>query len=103
MSIASRTKTYGVAGFAELDDYGQRKIPKVPTRFVDMDIELLSATVGENAIYKDAQYIGITKDTLTDQDFVFFNGDVLKVLYVNGHCRLNQVFMARVGNGLVSN
>lgn len=95
MSIASRMKNYGVAGFGELDAYGQKKKPTKPTRYITADIEILSQQINDTVLYKDAEYIGISHDTLTDQDYVFYEDEILKVLYVNNKGRYNQFFMAR--------
>lgn len=95
MSIASRMKEYGVAGFADIDVYGQHKMPTRPTRFVVMDIEILNNSDSENPLYQDVEYIGLTKDTITRQDYVFYEDEILKVKFINTKGRYNQIFMAK--------
>ena len=59
-----------------------------------MAISVISNQIGDNVMYRNAQYIGLTRGTLDDKCVVTYGDDKLKVLYVIPG-RFNQVYMAR--------
>lgn len=61
---------------------------------ISMAISVISSQISDSAIYRDAQYIGLTKCTLDDKCVITYGADKLKVLYVIPG-RYNQVYMAR--------
>ena len=61
---------------------------------ISMAISVISNQISDSAIYRDAQYIGLTKGTLDDKCVITYGTDKLKVLYVIPG-RYNQVYMAR--------
>lgn len=78
-----------------VDAYGQEQISAEPQGQVKIAINLLNQTVSENINYKDATYIGLTKDAKVDDTYIIDYGAIrLKVLYVNPKGRFKQVFMS---------
>lgn len=59
-----------------------------------MAVYVASQAVGDSIIYREAQYVGMTKDDVTDRHVIDYNGEKLKVLYVQPKGVFKQVFMA---------
>lgn len=85
-------RNYTYQKYGEQDEYGQSTLGKGGT--ISMAISVISNTISDNVLYRDAQYIGLTKDVLDDKCVINYGTDKLKVLYVL-HGRWNQVYMAR--------
>lgn len=97
--INSTMRLYNYFTLGEKNAYGQRPLPDenaVPVGQVKMSINTISQSIGDNARYKDATYIGLTHANVDDTYIIDFNGERLKVLYVNKAGRLNQVFMSNI-------
>ena len=84
--------------YAEENEYGQRVLLKdnngepVVQGTVKLSITNTSTTITDNIRYRDAQYIGLTKQNIND-NYVIQYGDIkLKVLYVIDG-RYKQVFL----------
>lgn len=85
-------RTYECAIFTnELDEYGQQN-PEYKG-FIKMAIYTSSQSVQDNIRYKDATYIGLTQAKVDDTFVINYDGELLKVLYVNPQGRYKQVFM----------
>ena len=85
-------RDYECAIFAdELDEYGQPNPEFKGT--VKMAIYTSSQSVQDNIRYKDATYIGLTHAKVDDTFVINYDGELLKVLYVNNQGRLKQVFL----------
>ena len=75
------------------DAYGQPTLGTEQYQ-ISMAISIISNQIGDNVMYRDAQYIGLTKGALDDKCVITYGTDKLKVLYVVPG-RYNQVYMAR--------
>lgn len=77
------------------DEYGQQVESTEPAGQVKIAINVASQTVQDNINYTDCQYVGLTHNKLIDDTWLIQYGNTrLKVLYVNKHGRLTQVFLA---------
>lgn len=85
-------RNYTYQKYSEQDAYGQPTLGKGGT--ISMAISVISNQISDNVMYRDAQYIGLTKGKLDDKCVVTYGNDKLKVLYVISG-RFNQVYMAR--------
>lgn len=88
-------RTYEYATFIEeLDEYGQQNIKFQGT--IKIAIYTSSQSIQDNIRYKDATYIGLTQAKVDDTFVINYNGELLKVLYVNPKGRYKQVFMKNI-------
>lgn len=95
--ISIQLKNYDYYTFEEKNSYGQPSLSQTDKGTVKMAINLISEVISENAIYSDAQYVGLTFDKDIDSKYVIqYGDDKLKVLYVNPLGRYRQVFLARM-------
>jgi hypothetical protein len=79
-----------------LDDYGQPTIEEIEGT-IKIAINFTSEVVQDNSLYSDAQYVGLTLDkNINDTYIINYEGESLKVLYVNKTGKYKQVFMTRV-------
>lgn len=85
-------RNYTYQKYGEQDAYGQPTLG--PGGTISMAISVISSQISDNVMYRDAQYIGLTKGTLDDKCVITYGNDKLKVLYVIPG-RYNQVYMAR--------
>lgn len=94
--INAQMHSYNYFTLGTLDEYGQPTVSKDPVGTIRMAINISSQSIGDNINYKDATYIGLTYANVDDTYIIDFNGERLKVLYVNKMGRLNQVFMSEI-------
>lgn len=97
--INIQMRKYDFFTLGEEDEYGQLQIPDEnakPVGEIKMSINTTSQSIQDNIRYKDATYIGLTHANVNDTYIIDFNGERLKVLYVNNMGRLNQVFMKNI-------
>ena len=76
--------------------YGQPAIPgddAIPEGQIKMAINISSQSIQDNINYKDAQYVGLTHANIDDKYIIEYEGERLKVLYVNPKGRMKQVFL----------
>ena len=85
-------RNYTYQKYGEQDAYGQPTLGEVGK--ISMAISVISNQIGDNVMYRNAQYIGLTRGTLDDKCVVTYGDEKLKVLYVVPG-RYNQVYMAR--------
>lgn len=86
-------RNYTYLKYGEQDAYGQPTLGKGGT--ISMAFSVISNQISDNVLYRDAQYIGLTKNAaLDDKCIINYGSDKLKVLYVLPG-RFNQVYMAR--------
>ena len=85
-------RNYTYQKYGEQDAYGQPTLGEGGT--ISMAISVISNQIGDNVMYRDAQYIGLTKGSLDDKCVINYGTDKLKVLYVIPG-RFNQVYMTR--------
>lgn len=88
---------YDYFTLGEKDAYGQPQMPDadaIPTGKVKISINTTSQSIQDNIRYKDASYLGLTLDAnINDTYIIKYNGELLKVLYINPNGRFKQVFL----------
>lgn len=88
-------RSYTYQKYSGVDSYNQPTLGSEKYT-ISMAISVISNTISDNILYRDAQYIGLTKGALDDKCVINYGTDRLKVLYVVPG-RYNQVYMARCG------
>lgn len=94
--IAANMRFYNYFTIGELNGYGQPSMPSkdtTPDGQIKMAINTISQGIAETIKYKEASYIGLTHANVDDTYIIEFNGERLKVLYVNPIGRYKQVFL----------
>ena len=94
--INSNMRVYNYFTYGDADGYGQPQLSDIPIGQIKMSINVTSQTIQDNINYKDSQYIGLTHANVDDAYVIEYGNERLKVLYVNPHGRLKQVFMATI-------
>lgn len=82
-----------------LNEYGQKQTPgkdAKPDGQIKMAIYTSSQSIQENINYLGCQYIGLTNANVDDTYIIEFEGERLKVLYVNKKGRFKQVYMSKL-------
>lgn len=95
--ITTQMRKYTYKKITEIiDDYGQPTIEEVEGT-IKIAINFINETISENSLYSDAQYIGLTLNKNIDSTYIInYEGESLKVLYINSTGKYKQVFMAKV-------
>lgn len=91
--INTDMRLYNFFTFGDNNKYGQPQLSKEPKGQVKMAINITSQGVQDNILYKNSQYVGLTHSKIDDTYVIDYNGQKLKVLYVNPKGRYYQVFM----------
>lgn len=79
------------------DEYGQPQLSAEAQGSIKIAIYLTSQAITNNIKYKDSSYIGITLDKAVNDTYVIdYNGEKLKVLYVNPKGKYKQVFLSEL-------
>lgn len=94
--INSQMRFYDFFTLGDVDAYGQPTMPSLedtPIGSIKMSINTISQTTTTNIKYQDATYIGLTHADVNDTYIIDFNGERLKVMYVNDMGRLKQVYL----------
>lgn len=94
--IANEMKTYNYFTFGDNSGYGQPQLSKEPVGTIKMAIYVTNQSAQDNVNYKGANYIGLTKAVIADNYVIEYNGEKLKVLYVQPKGRYKQAFMVNV-------
>lgn len=89
-------KTYNFYTLGENDAYGQPKVSTTPTGSLVMAIYPITHSIGDNVIYSNATYMGLTRELVNDKYIFDYRGMRLKVLYVQELGRFKQVYMAKM-------
>jgi hypothetical protein len=76
------------------DSYGQPTLSTEPVGQIKMTINISSQTTQDNVLYKNCTYVGLTNAPIDDTYIIDYQGERLKVLYINPKGRYKQVFMA---------
>ena len=92
--INADMKLYSFHTIGEMDAYGLPQLKENQGQ-VKMAINITSQTIQDNTLYKDANYIGLTRADVNDTFIIQYGEERLKVLYVNPIGRLKQVFLKR--------
>ena len=91
--INNNMRYYDYFTFGEENEYGQPQLSPLPQGKIKMSVYLTSQSTQQNINYKDANYLGLTMDSVDDTYVIDYNGERLKVLIVNPFGRYKQVFM----------
>lgn len=92
--INAQTRKYNYYTYGDKDSYAQAVLSKEPVGEVKLSISLISQTTTQNINYKDSSYIGLTLNRSIDDTWVIdYNGEKLKVNYVNKEGRFTLVYM----------
>lgn len=92
--INTDMRTYNFFTFGELDEYGQPQLSEAPKGKIKIAINISSQSIQDNILYKNCSYIGLTNDALINDKYIIdYNGNMLKVLYINNKGRFKQVFL----------
>lgn len=95
--INADMRSYDYFLYGEEDRYGQPQLSDTIQGSVKMSIYSTSTNIQDNINYKNAEFIGLTKDSnICDKYVIQYGIDKLKVLYVISKGRLKQVFMIKV-------
>ena len=93
--INADMRLYNYFSLGAQDEYGQQVLSDEPVGQVKMAINISSQAIQDNINYAGATYVGLTHAKVDDTYVIEYEGERLKVLYVNPKGRLNQVFMAK--------
>ena len=95
--INADMRSYDYFLYGEEDKYGQPQLSDTVQGSVKMSIYSTSINIQDNINYKNAEFIGLTKDSnICDKYVIQYGIDKLKVLYVISKGRLKQVFLIKV-------
>ena len=90
-------RSYDYFLYGEEDKYGQPQLSDTVQGSVKMSVYSTSPNIQDNINYKNAEFIGLTKDSnICDKYVIQYGIDKLKVLYVISKGRLKQVFLIKV-------
>lgn len=92
--IARDMRFYDYYLLKEKNNYGQPQLTETAQGKIKIDINIISQTIQDNVLYQGATYIGLTFAPIDDTHVIDYEGQRLKVLYVNPKGRLKQVFMS---------
>lgn len=91
--IAADMRFYDYYLLKDKDEYGQPRLTEEVQGTVKMVINNISQSIQDNVLYQGSTYIGLTNAPIDDKHVIVYEDKKLKVLYVNPHSRLTQVFM----------
>lgn len=94
--INADKRIYSYYTYTDTSGYGQPQLSKTPTGSIKMTINTLSNAITDNARFKDATYIGLTQQSITDKCVIEYGSEKLKVLYVVPKGRQKQVWMKNI-------
>lgn len=96
--INADMRFYDYFTLGEANEYGVPSKSEDVKGQVKMAINVTSQSVQDNVNYKECNYIGLTHANVDDTYIINFEGELLKVLYINPKGRYKQVFLATYGN-----
>ena len=88
-------RLYNYRTFEGKDEYGQPSISEVKGT-IKMALNITTQGIQENILYKDCQYLGLTRANVNDTYIIEDKEGLLKVKYVNPKGRYKQVFLSRM-------
>lgn len=90
-------RIYNYFTFGENDAYGQPILSSTPIGTIKMAINITSQNIQDNILYKNCAYLGITFDAEVNDTYVIdYEGQKLKVLYVNPKGRYKLVYLGNM-------
>lgn len=94
--INADMRKYNYFTLGEDNGYGQPQLSNEPVGEITMAIYLTSQSIQDNVNYKNSQYVALTHANVNDTYVIEYEGEKLKVLYVNPKGRYKQVFLAKI-------
>lgn len=94
--INTAMRTYDYSTFGAKDAYGQATNSGEVVGTIKMAISISSQSAQDNINYQDCNYVGLTTAELDDSYVIHYGFEKLKVLYINPHGRLKQVFLKKI-------
>ena len=94
--INTDMRPYSYFTLGEEDEYGQATISSEPVGVVLMAIHITSQSVQDNINYLNCSYVGLTHANVDDTFVIDYEGEKLKVQYVNPKGKFKQAFLARM-------
>ena len=92
--INTDMRLYNFFTFGEDNGYGMPTLSSEAKGSIKMAINISSLSTQDSILYKDCSYVGLTRDMNIDDTYVVeYEGQKLKVLYVNPKGRYKQVFL----------
>lgn len=95
--INAQMRLYDYFTIGNKNAYGEAILPAKdaePVGQIKIAINISSQSVQDNILYKDCSYIGLTNAEIDDTYIIDYEGERLKVLYVNPKGRYKQVFLS---------
>lgn len=93
--INAMMRPYNYSTFGT-NDYGQKVVDNQIKGQVKMAINLTNQSIQNDINYKDAQYVGLTMNEVSEDFVINYGAKKLKVLYVNPFGRFIQVFLQEI-------
>lgn len=87
-------RPYEFTMLGAVDDYGQMTLDGGTGGTVLMAVYVATQAVSDTILYREAQYVGMTRDDVTDRHIIHYGDEKLKVLYVQPKGCFKQAFMA---------
>ena len=95
--INTDMRSYNFYTFGKKNAYGEPQLSQDVQGTIKISINSISQALSDNVNYKQATYIGLTRDANVDNTYVIeYEGTKLKVLYVMPKGRLKQVFLGEM-------
>lgn len=92
--INADMREYDFYTYGDSDSYGQSSLSKEAQGKVKIAIYETSQAIQDNIRYKNASYIGLTRDSKVNDTYVIeYENKRLKVLYANSKGRYRQVYL----------
>lgn len=93
--INAMMRSYNYSTFGT-NDYGQKVVDNQIKGQVKMAINLTNQSIQNDINYKDAQYVGLTMNEVSEDFVINYGTKKLKVLYINPFGRFIQVFLQEI-------
>ena len=95
--INADMRSYDYFLYGEENRYRHPQLSDTVQGSVKMSVYSTSTNIQDNINYKNAEFIGLTKDSnICDKYVIQYGTDKLKVLYIIPKGRLKQVFLIKV-------
>lgn len=95
--MISNQKLYNYYLIENNDEYGTSDVSIEIKGQVKMNINLTNQQISDDAIYKNAQFIGLTLDKDINENYIIEHEEMLlKVLYINKKGRYKQIYLGSV-------
>lgn len=95
--IAADMRLYGFYALGSDDDYGMPTMSEETKGQIKMALYITNQSVQDNVNYSGANYVGYTNDKNVNDTYVIdYEGQKLKVLYINPKGRYKQVYLGEM-------